>query len=105
MRIKLKEYHNTYIEVEAEYIHLATTGGKANLLFRHVIHEGEEITDHIWIKMQDIRNLKKIKEVKLKKHGIYKIRGKIYTYKKFSKSADKMVYDYCFKSVRIEVEG
>ena len=105
MREKLREFHNTYIEVEAEYMHLATTGGKANLLFRHVIHEGEEITDHIWIKMQDIRNLKKIKEVKLKKHGIYKIRGKVYLYKKFSKEANKMVYDYCFKSVRIEVEG
>ena len=105
MRESLAKFHNSYIEVEAEYMHLATTGGKANLLFRHVIHEGEEITDHIWIPMNVIRNAKKIKEVKLKKHGIYKIRGKIYTYKKFSKSADKMVYDYCLKSVRIEVEG
>ena len=55
----------------------------------------------VWIKMQDVRNSKQINEIKLKKHGIYKIRGKVYTYKKFSKEANKMVYDYCLKSVRI----
>ena len=101
MRDKLAVFHNQYIEVEAEFMRIATTGGKVNILFRNVIHEGEEITNHVWIKMQDVRNVKQINEVKLKKHGIYKIRGKIYTYKKFSKEADKMVYDYCFKSVRI----
>ena len=105
MREELGKYHGEYIEVEGEYLHLATTGNKANLLFRNVTHNGEIITDHVWIPMQVIRNAKKVKEVKLKKHGIYKIRGKVYLYKKFSKEANKMVYDYCFKSVRIEVEG
>ena len=101
MRTELGIYHNKYIEVTAEFMRIATTGGKVNILFRNVIHEGEEITDHVWIKMQDVRNSKQINEIKLKKHGIYKIRGKVYTYKKFSKEANKMVYDYCLKSVRI----
>ena len=101
MREALAVYHNQYIEVTAEYMRVATTGGKVNILFRNVIHEGEEITNHIWIKMQDVRNAKKINETKLKKHGIYKIRGKVYLYKKFSRETNKMVYDYCFKSVRI----
>ena len=101
MRTELAKYHNQYIDVTAEYMRIAITGGRVNILFRNVIHEGEEITNHIWIKMQDVRNSKQINQVKLKKHGIYKIRGKIYTYKKFSKEANSMVYDYCFKSVRI----
>ena len=105
MREELGKYHGEYIEIEAEYLHLATTGGKANLLFRNVIHNEEVITDHVWISMQVVRNLKKVKEAKLKKHTVYKMRGKVYLYKKFSKEANKMVYDYCFKSVRIEVEG
>ena len=74
MRKELGIYHNQYIEVTAEYMRVATTGGKVNILFRNVIHEGEEITDHVWIKMQDVRNSKQINEIKLKKHGIYKIR-------------------------------
>ena len=101
MRTELAKYHNQYIEVVAEFMRIAITGGKVNILFRNVMHEGEEITNHIWIKMQDVRNSKQINEIKLKKHGIYKIRGKVYTYKKFSKEANKMVYDYCLKSVRI----
>ena len=70
MRTELGIYHNQYIEVTAEYMRVATTGGKVNILFRNVIHEGEEITDHVWIKMQDVRNSKQINETKLKKHGI-----------------------------------
>ena len=101
MRTELGVYHNQYIEVTAEFMRIATTNGRCNLLFRCVMHEGEEITNHVWIKMQDVRNSKQINEIKLKKHGIYKIRGKVYTYKKFSKEANKMVYDYCLKSVRI----
>ena len=101
MRTELAKYHNQYIEVTAEYMRIAITGGKVNILFRNVIYEGEEITNHIWIKMQDVRNAKKINETKLKKHGIYKIRGKIYTYRKYSRESNKMVYDFCFKSVRI----
>ena len=101
MREALAVYHNQYIEVTAEYMRIATTGGKVNILFRNVMHEGEEITNHIWIKMQDVRNSKQINEIKLKKHGIYKIRGKVYTYLKYSKETDKMVQDYCLKSVRI----
>lgn len=101
MRKELGVYHNQYIEVTAEFMRLATTNGRCNLLFRCVMHDGEEITDHIWIKMQDVRNSKQINEIKLKKHGIYKIRGKVYAYLKYSKEADKMVQDYCLKSVRI----
>ena len=104
MRLELGKHHNTYIEVTAEYMRVATTGGKVNILFRNVMHEGEEITNHVWIKMQDVRNRKQINEIKLKKHGIYKIRGKVYLYKKFSKEANKLIYDFCLKSVRI-VEG
>ena len=103
MRLAMAKFHNQYIEVTAEYLRVAITGGKVNILFRNVMYEGEEITNHVWIKMQDVRNSKQINQVKLKKHGIYKIRGKIYTYKKFSKESNKMVYDYCFKSVRIEM--
>ena len=101
MREALAVYHNQYIEVTAEYMRIAITGGKVNILFRNVIYEGEEITNHVWIKMQDVRNSKQINENKLKKHGIYKIRGKVYTYLKYSKETDKMVQDYCLKSVRI----
>lgn len=104
MRLELGKHHNTYIEVTAEYMRVATTGGKVNILFRNVMHEGEEITNHVWIKMQDVRNRKQINEIKLKKHRIYKIRGKVYLYKKFSKEANKLIYDFCLKSVRI-VEG
>ena len=104
MREALAVYHNQYIEVTAEYMRVATTGGKVNILFRNVMHEGEEITNHVWIKMQDVRNRKQINENKLKKNGIYKIRGKVYLYKKFSKEANNLIYDFCLKSVRI-VEG
>ena len=41
MREALAVYHNQYIEVTAEYMRVATTGGKINILFRNVIHEGE----------------------------------------------------------------
>ena len=104
MRLAMAKFHNQYIEVTAEYMRLATTNGRCNLLFRCVMHEGEEITNHVWIKMQDVRNSKQINEIKLKKHRIYKIRGKVYLYKKFSKEANKLIYDFCLKSVRI-VEG
>ena len=105
MRINLAKFHNSYIEVEGEYMRLATTNNCANLLFRNVTHNGEAITDHIWVAMNAVRNAKKIKKVKLKKHGIYKMRGKVYIYKKYDKIEKKMVYDFCLRSVKIEVEG
>ena len=40
MRTELAKYHNQYIEVTAEYMRVATTGGKVNILFRNVMHEG-----------------------------------------------------------------
>ena len=103
MREKLREYHNTYIEIEAEYMRLATSHNQHNLLFRNIVHEGTIITDHIWIPMNVIRNAKEINKIKLKKHTVYKMRGKVYTYLKYSKSEKKMVQDYCLRSVRIEM--
>ena len=101
MREKLKEFHNSYIEIEGEYLRLATSHNQCNLLFRNIVHEGTIITDHIWVPMNVIRNRKQINEIKLKKHTVYKMRGKVYTYLKYSKETDKMVQDYCLKSVRI----
>ena len=103
MREKLKEFHNSYIEIEAEYMRLATSHNQHNLLFRNIVHEGTIITDHIWIPMNVIRNRKQINEIKLKKHTVYKMRGKVYTYLKYSKVEKKMVQDYCLRSVRIEM--
>ena len=103
MRENLKEFHNSYIEIEGEYLRLATTHNQCNLLFRNIVHEGTIITDHIWIPMSVIRNAKEVNSVKLKKHTVYKMRGKVYTYLKYSKSEKKMVQDYCLRSVRIEM--
>jgi hypothetical protein len=103
MRKELGIYHNQYIEIEAEYLRLATTNNCRNLLFRNVTHNGEVITDHIWIPMSVIRNAKEVNSVKLKKHTVYKMRGKVYTYLKYSKTEKKMIQDYCVRSVRIEM--
>ena len=53
--------------------------------------------------MSVIRNAKEVNSVKLKKHTVYKMRGKVYTYLKYSKTERKMVQDYCVRSVRIEM--
>ena len=103
MREKLKEFHNSYIEIEGEYLRLATSHNQCNLLFRNIVHEGTIITDHIWIPMNVIRNAKEINKIKLKKHTVYKMRGKVYTYLKYSKTEKKMIQDYCVRSVRIEM--
>ena len=103
MRENLKEFHNSYIEIEGEYLRLATTHNQCNLLFRNIVHEGTIITDHIWIPMNVIRNAKEINKIKLKKHTVYKMRGKVYTYLKYSKTEKKMIQDYCVRSVRIEM--
>ena len=103
MREKLKEFHNSYIEIEGEYLRLATSHNQCNLLFRNIVHEGTIITDHIWIPMNVIRNTKEINKIKLKKHTVYKMRGKVYTYLKYSKTEKKMIQDYCVRSVRIEM--
>ena len=103
MRENLKEFHNSYIEIEGEYLRLATTHNQCNLLFRNIVHEGTIITDHIWVPMNVIRNRKQINEIKLKKHTVYKMRGKVYTYLKYSKTEKKMIQDYCVRSVRIEM--
>ena len=103
MREKLKEFHNSYIEIEGEYLRLATSHNQCNLLFRNIVHEGTIITDHIWVPMNVIRNRKQINEIKLKKHTVYKMRGKVYTYLKYSKTENKMVQDFCLKSIRIEM--
>ena len=103
MREKLKEFHNSYIEIEGEYLRLATSHNQCNLLFRNIVHEGTIITDHIWVPMNVIRNRKQINEIKLKKHTVYKMRGKVYTYLKYSKTEKKMIQDYCVRSVRIEM--
>ena len=103
MREKLKEFHNSYIEVEGEYLRLATSHNLGNLLFGNIVHNGTNITDHIWVAMKDVRNIEEVKKVKLNKHTVYKIRGKVYTYLKYSKTKKKMVQDYCLRSVRIEM--
>ena len=103
MREKLKEFHNSYIEIEGEYLRLATSHNQCNLLFRNIVHEGTIITDHIWVPMNVIRNAKEVNSVKLKKHTVYKMRGKVYTYLKYSKTEKKMIQDYCVRSVRIEM--
>ena len=103
MREKLKEFHKSYIEIEGEYLRLATSHNQCNLLFRNIVHEGTIITDHIWIPMSVIRNAKEVNSVKLKKHTVYKMRGKVYTYLKYSKTEKKMIQDYCVRSVRIEM--
>ena len=91
MRTELGVYHNQYIEIEGEFLRLATTNNCRNLLFRNVTH------------MNVVRNAKEVNNVKLKKHTVYKMRGKVYTYLKYSKTEKKMVQDYCLRSVRIEM--
>ena len=103
MREALAKYHNEYIEVEGEFMRLATTNGCCNLLFRNIMHEGEMITDHAWVSMKNVRNKAKVNEIKLNKHTVYKMRGKVYIYKKRNKEGKGMVYDFGFKSVRIEL--
>ena len=103
MRKELGVYHNQYIEIEAEYMRLATSHNQHNLLFRNIVHEGTIITDHIWVPMNVIRNAKEINKIKLKKHTVYKMRGKVYTYLKYSKAEKRMVQDFCLKSIRIEM--
>ena len=103
MRKELGVYHNQYVEVEGEFLRLATTNNCRNLLFGNVTHNGEVITDHIWVAMNVVRNAKEVNKVKLNKHTVYKMRGKVYTYLKYSKAEKKMVQDYCLRSVRIEM--
>ena len=103
MRTELGIYHNQYIEIEGEFLRLATSHNQCNVLFRNIVHEGTIITDHIWIPMSVIRNAKEVNNVKLKKHTVYKMRGKVYTYLKYSKTEKKMIQDYCLRSVRIEM--
>ena len=101
MRKELGVYHNQYIEVEGEFLRLADNCHY--LLFRNVTHNGKVITDHIWVAMNDIKNAKEVKKIRLKRHTVYKIRGKVYTYLKYNKTKKKMVQDYCLKSIRIEM--
>ena len=103
MRLELGKFHNQYIEVTGEFMKLATTNNCCNLLFRNIMHEGVEITDHVWVSMKNVRNKNKVNEIKLNKHVVYKMRGKVYIYKKRSKESKGMVYDFGIKSVRIEL--
>ena len=63
MRTELGVYHNQYIEIEGEFLRLATTNNCRNLLFRNVTHNGEVITDHIWVAMNVVRNAKEVNDV------------------------------------------
>ncbi len=101
MREELGKYHGEYIEVEGEFLNLAKTGGRVNLLFKNITLGGEELMDHTWIPVGNVRNKDEINKTKLKKHTIYKIRGKVQMYRKRDKESGGEVYDFCFKSVRI----
>ena len=99
MREELGKYNGEYIEVTAEFNHSAWTCGHCNLLFENVVLDGELITDHIWVSLREVKN--KVKPT-LKRKGIYKLRAKVYIYKKVSKvTGEKTVEDYGFKRVKI----
>lgn len=97
MRDKLRIYENSEITVKAVYKKYATTNRNKNLLFKFIIKDNEQITDHVWIRLQDIINNFNYHETKID----VEITGKISTYMKYDKNGNK-VMDYCFKNVKIK---
>ena len=102
MRKKLEKYNGEYIEVTSKLIKSVRENGYHNLMFGKMIMGDEVLTDHFWTAATNIRNRKSIlKELEIGK--TYKLRGKIYIYKKLSKkNGSKTVMDYGIKSIRIE---
>ena len=102
MREALAEYNNTYIEVEAKFGHYAWTCGHCNLMFENITLNGELISDHIWIQLREVKKKGYVDPKSYVKGGIYKIRAKVYVYRKLSKvTGEKTVEDFGFKRAKI----
>lgn len=89
MREKLKVYENEKITILATYKKYAITNHRRNNLFINVTDvEGNELTDHCWIR------LSASKAKKLEPKHTYSLKGTITTYYKKSKDGNKEM-DYC----------
>lgn len=95
MRIELQKHDKEVITVSATFKRFATTNGRRNYLFKHILFNGVEITDHIWIK-----NYKNYKSCKLERNAEYTLTGRVKKYYKNDKDGNKVI-DYCIINPRV----
>ena len=95
MRTELQKHDEEVITVSATFKRFATTNGRRNYLFKNVLFNGIEITDHIWIK-----GYKNYKSCKLERNAEYTLTGKVKKYYKNNKDGNK-VTDYCIINPRV----
>ena len=104
MRIELGKYNGEYIEITGRLKRIVSKNNHCNLLFTNIMHEGEEITQHIWLSVRLIRNRDTFFR-DVEPNAIYKMRGKVYIYRKTSKvDGTKSVEDFGIRNVRISKE-
>ena len=104
MRVEMGKYNGEYIEITGRLKRIVSKNNYCNLLFTNIMHKGEEITQHIWLSTRLIRN-KDTFFRDVEPNAIYKMRGKVYVYKKISKiDGTKSVEDFGIRSVRIVKE-
>ena len=104
MRTELGKYNGEYIEITGRLKRMVNKNNHCNLLFTDIMHEGEELTQHIWLSISLIRNRDTFFR-NVEPNAIYKMRGKVYIYRKISKiDGTKSVEDFGIKSVRISKE-
>ena len=93
MRDKLRVYENEEITILATYKKYAITNHRRNNLFINVTDtEGNELSEHMWIK------LKKSQEKLLESKHTYSLKGTITTYYKRGKDGGKEM-DYCIQNI------
>ena len=95
MRIELQKHDKEVITVSATFKRFAITNSKKHYLFKHVLFNGMEITDHIWIK-----SYKNYKTCKLERNAEYTLTGRVKKYYKNDKNGNKVI-DYCITNPRV----
>ncbi len=100
MREALGKYNGQYIEVTSKFAKIIKKNGFTNLLFVDTKKGDEILTDHFWMAAINVKNKAMIKELEVGK--TYRLRGKVYIYKKISKvDGTRTVPDYNFKGIKI----
>ena len=93
MRDKLKVYENEEITILATYKKYAITNHRRNNLFINVADiEGNELSEHMWIKLPTS------KSKRLESKHTYSLKGTITTYYKRGKDGGKEM-DYCIQNI------
>ena len=93
MRDKLRVYENEEVTILATYKKYAITNNRRNNLFVNVTDvEGNELSDHCWIRLSTS------KAKKLESKHTYSLKGTITTYYKRGKDGSKEK-DYCIQNI------